>query len=169
MKLMLSLLILIFSLTGYALFTQILFAETNLIELKGELQNSYQFIKKEEFGGKEIKVAYLSFTFKKKEDQQQFFNLKVNIDSVKEGANIFGGVRKSLKEAKELHVWIEKSEKAKLQPRVYKILADEENIYERINKPLDRIYLFAALAISVSLVGFFYYFFRKQHLSFTIS
>jgi len=157
MKLTLQILILIFSLTAYVIFTQLLFEETNLIELKGKLQYSYQFTRKENFKGNEINVAYLSFTFMRKEENNQFFNIKLNIDSLKRGVNIFSGVRKSLNDASEISVWIEKADESKLHPKVYKIYADEENIYERIKKPFDRIYLFTLFGCSILIVCSLYW------------
>ena len=83
----------------------------------------------------------------------KFFILKLNVDSVKEGFNIFSGVNKSLKYAGQIKVKIKKSDILKVRPTVYEIYADDQNIYQRIKKPFSNIYLFVILGFSLSIIA----------------
>lgn len=142
--------ILLLCLFSYVIFTQILFAENNLIVLKGSLNKTHQFTKKEKSGEHETEYAYLTFMLN---GSNKFFILKLNVDSVKEGFNIFSGVNKSLKYAGQIKVKIKKSDILKVRPTVYEIYADDQNIYQRIKKPFSNIYLFVILGFSLSIIA----------------
>lgn len=142
--------ILLLCLFSYVIFTQILFAENNLIVLKGSLNKTHQFTKKEKSGEQETEYAYLTFMLN---GSNKFFILKLNVDSVKEGFNIFSGVNKSLKYAGQIKVKIKKSDILKVRPTVYEIYADDQNIYQRIKKPFSNIYLFVILGFSLSIIA----------------
>lgn len=119
--------ILLLCLFSYVIFTQILFAENNLIVLKGSLNKTHQFTKKEKSGEQETEYAYLTFMLN---GSNKFFILKLNVDSVKQGFNIFSGVNKSLKYAGQIKVKIKKSDILQVRPAVYEIYADDQNIYQ---------------------------------------
>jgi len=142
--------ILLLCLFSYVIFTQILFAENNLIVLKGSLYKTHQFTKKEKNGEQETEYAYLTFMLN---GSNKFFILKLNIDSVKQGFNIFSGVNKSLKYAGQIKVKIKKSDVLKVRPMVYEVYADEQNIYQRNKKPFSNTYLFAILGSSLLIIA----------------
>ena len=152
--------ILLLCLFSYLIFTQILFAENNLIVLKGSLNKTHQFTKKEKNGELETDYAYLTFMLN---GSKKFFILKLNIDSVHQGFNLFTGVNKSLHYAGQIKVKIKKSDVLKVRPTVYEVYADDLNIYGRIKKPLSNIYLFLLLSISLLLTAtLFILDFRKK-------
>jgi len=142
--------LILLSLFSYVIFTQILFAENNLIELKGTLYKTHQFTKKEKKGDKEIEYAYLTFMLN---GSNKFFILKLNVDSLHQGFNLFTGVNKSLNYAGQIKVKIKKSDILKVRPVVYEIYADDQNIYERMKKPLGNIYLFVILGFTLLVVA----------------
>jgi len=143
--------ILLLCLFSYVIFTQILFAENNLIVLKGSLNKTHQFTKKEKNGAQETEYAYLTFMLN---GSNKFFILKLNIDFVKEGFNIFSGVNKSLKYAGQIKVKIKKSDILQVRPAVYEIYADDQNIYQRNKKPFSNTYLFVILGLSLLVIAF---------------
>lgn len=138
--------LILLSLFSYVIFTQILFAENNLIALKGTLYKTHQFTKKEKKDDKEIEYAYLTFMLN---GSNKFFILKLNVDSVYQSFNLFTGVHKSLKYAGQIKVKIKKSDILKVRPVVYEVYADDQNIYELKNKPFGNIYLFAILGFTL--------------------
>jgi hypothetical protein len=142
--------ILLLCLFNYVIFTQILFAENNLIVLKGSLYKTHQFTKMEKNGNQETAYAYLTFMLN---GSNKFFILKLNIDSVHQGFNLFTGVNKSLHYAGQIKVKIKKSDALKVRPTVYEVYADDLSIYGRIKKPLSNIYLFLLLSISLLLTA----------------
>ena len=144
------LLLILLSLFSYVIFTQILFAENNLIELKGTLYKTHQFTKKEKKDDKEIEYAYLTFMLN---GSNKFFILKLNVDSLHQGFNIFTGVNKSLNYAGQIRVKIKKSDILKVRPMVYEIYADDQNIYERKNRPFGNIYLFVILGFTLLVIA----------------
>lgn len=142
--------ILLLCLFSYVIFTQILFAENNLIVLKGSLNKTHQFTKKEKSGEQETEYAYLTFMLN---GSNKFFILKLNVDSVKQGFNIFSGVNKSLKYAGQIKVKIKKSDILQVRPAVYEIYADDQNIYQRNKKPFSNTYLFVILGLSLLIIA----------------
>ncbi|WP_343531446.1 hypothetical protein [Pedobacter sp.] len=141
--------ILLLCLFSYLIFTQILFAENNLIVLKGSLNKTHQFTKKEKNGKQETEYAYLTFMLN---GSNKFFILKLNVDSVKQGFNIFSGINKSLKYAGQIKVKIKKSDVLEVRPIVYEVYADEQNIYQRNKKPFSNTYLFVILGLNLLIM-----------------
>lgn len=134
---------------GYLIITEILFAEEKRIAVKGKLKQCFEFGKKEKFGRTEISCAYLSFTML--DSKMQFFTIKADVEDIAELKRkfIFSGIAKSLNEADEITVWVAKYDLAQLQPKIWKLAADEQIIYEAQLKVVDRAYLFAALPITI--------------------
>lgn len=144
---LISLLFLIFY-GCYLLFTQLLFGDNNLIELKGKLQNKRNFVQLEMKNDKTIEYAYL--TFKLKNDKRNYI-LKVDINHVHQGFNVFGGVNKSLRDAGQISVWIKKADYVNISPTIYKIETDGLIIFELKKKPGNNGRLFLVLTILSSL------------------
>lgn len=82
----------------------------------------------------------------------KFFILKLNVDSVKQGFNIFSGINKSLKYAGQIKVKIKKSDVLEVRPMVYEVYADEQNIYQRNKKPFSNTYLFVILGLNLLIM-----------------
>lgn len=84
-----------------------------------------------------------------------FFILKLKTDSVGKAQNIFDGVSKSLENANEISAWIEKTDRIyEVRPRVYRVVADDEIVFERLKKPINEYILYLILiCITISFIG----------------
>lgn len=146
---------------AYLLFTQLLFGDNNLTEIKGQLHKKHSYVKADTLlNNKIINCAYLSFLMR---EDKRLYELKVDIDGIHQGFNVFGGVDRKLELAGQISVWIKKSDLMNASPKIYKILADEVQIYENLNKPGDN----GLLILSIScLIAFFIavYFCMKHHV-----
>lgn len=83
------------------------------------------------------------------------FILKLKTDSVGKAQNIFDGVSKSLENANEISAWIEKTDRLyEVRPRVYRVVADDEIVFERLKKPINEYILYLILiCITISFIG----------------
>ncbi|MFA6278094.1 MAG: hypothetical protein WC622_15200 [Pedobacter sp.] len=139
---------------GYLLFTHLLFGENNLIELQGQLQKKENFVETETMDHKSTEYAYLTFML---ENDRRLYILKVDINGIYQGFNVFGGVNKSLRDAGQISVWIKKSDYLKIRPKIYKIYTDGTAIFELKKKPGNNAVLYTVLACLTFLFAAIYY------------
>lgn len=129
---------------GYVLFTQFIFGDNNLVEIKGQVFKRNNFLQTDILKNKEIvNYALLSFILK---GDRRLYILKLNINGIYQGFNAFGGVNKSLRDAGQVSVWIKKSTFKDVRPKVYKIFVDGRKVFETMNKPGNN----ASLVILIS-------------------
>lgn len=145
---------------GYVLFTQLLFGDNNLIEIKGQLTKKYNFVQTDTLKNKQlVKCAYLSFLMK---NDKRLYVIKLDIDGVYQGFNVFGGVSKELENAGQISVWVKKSDLYKIRPKVYRILTDDVTVYEIINKPGNNKILFLLITLVAGFLAFTYFVLNYQ-------
>ena len=145
---------------SYVLFTPTLFGDDNLIKLEGSLDRKYRFVRPDTLSNKKtIDCAYLIFVLR---NDKRFYALKLNIDSVPDGFNIFAGVDQKLEGRQKIAVWIKKSAISEISPKVYKLKADEEQIYLNLKKDDDKFLLNIALLV-VALALIILYFFITNY------
>ncbi|RZJ79153.1 MAG: hypothetical protein EOO47_11670 [Flavobacterium sp.] len=155
MKGLFNILLFAFIYGGYLLLTNFLFGNDNLITAKGKPSFRNIVIRKEAVKKTDDSIQVALFTFRLM-GNNKFFNLKMNIENMHQGFNVFGGVNKTLSEAGEVTVSIRKGEAHENIPKVYKIVADEETIYEIKKKPSDNAKTFLTL-LFISFAGFVFY------------
>ncbi|RZK47458.1 MAG: hypothetical protein EOO87_21935 [Pedobacter sp.] len=147
---------------GYLLLTNFLFGNDNLVAIKGKPNYRNINIKNEAIENKDsLEIAVFTFRLI---GNKRFFNLKMDIDNVHQGFNVFGGVNKALSEASEVVVSIRKGEADEDFPKVYKILADDEVVYEIKKKPGDNAKTFIML-LFIGFGGFVFYLLVNRRLS----
>ena len=157
MKFLRYLLLLTLAIGGYFILIEIIFIDRRLIEIKGQLLKKHVFTKTETIYSKPVDYNYLTFMLK---EQPHFFILKLKIDSVGKEQNIFDGVSKSIEKANEISAWIEKTDKLyEVRPRVYRVVADGEIVFERLKKPINEYILYLILfGITIAFIGVNYLF-----------
>jgi hypothetical protein len=147
--------------SSYVLFTPTLFGDDNLIKLEGSLDRKYRFVRPDTLSNKKtIDCAYLIFVLR---NDKRFYALKLNIDSVPNGFNIFAGVDEKLEGRQKIEVWIKKSAINEISPKVYKLKADEEQIYLNLKKNEDKVLLNIVLLVVALVLIFLYYILNNYH------
>jgi hypothetical protein len=140
---------------SYLIFTQLLLADNNLIAIDGQLIYKDNILAYDSIAvNQKIKCAIL--TFKLREDKR-LYTIKLNIDSVYQGFNALRGVELALENAGQIKVWIKKSEISVMKPKVFKLAADEKNIYDQTSKQGNNIKLYGMLTGLIVLFSCTYY------------
>lgn len=147
---------------GYLLLTNFLFGNDNLVAITGKAYYRNIIIKKE-LSSSQDSIETAVFTFRLM-GNKKFFNLKMDIDKVHQGFNVFGGVNKALSDASEVTVSIRKGEANEDLPKVYKVVADGETVYEIKKKPGDNAKTFIMLVL-IGVGGFVFYLLVNRKLS----
>jgi hypothetical protein len=145
----------------YMVFTQILFAEEDLISIKGNVIRQYTFVKTEEWDKQQIKFTYLTFLLR---GDERIYTLKVDAQNAVNGDRIFQGVYLALKESGEVKILVKKADLSKLGPKVYQIIADEQNIFDIKNKPSNqnqRLYGYLLFSFFLFCTTYYYFFLRQ--------
>ncbi|MEE1945598.1 hypothetical protein VRU48_10820 [Pedobacter sp. KR3-3] len=139
----------------YLLFTQLLFAEDNLVQLKGQLLKKDNFMELDQHDQKRpINYVCLSFMLQK---DKRLYILKLDVDGIAEGFRVLKGVDLSLGKAGEIAVWVKKSDRNKIRPKVYKVEADGLSVFELPYRPGNNAFLFLMLALLALAFASTYY------------
>lgn len=155
MKLLVYFLLFSLAICGYFILIEIMFIDRRLVEIKGQLFKKHLFIKPEVINKKQAYYSYLTFMLK---DQSQFFILKLKTDSINKEKNIFEGIDKSIANANEISVWIQKTDQLDVtRPHVYRVDADGEIVFDRLKKPIEEYVLYLALvSVIIAFMGLNY-------------
>lgn len=139
----------------YLFFTQLLFADNNLIQLKGQLLKKDNFMELDHNDQKRV-VNYVCLSFMLQKDKR-FYVIKLDVDGIAEGFRMLKGVDQSLSKADEIAVWIKKSDRYKIRPKVYKVETDGLSVFELPHRPGNNAFLFLMLALLALAFATTYY------------
>lgn len=139
----------------YLLFTQLLFADDNLVQLKGKLLKKDNFMQLDH-NQQNHPVNYACLSFMLQRDKRLYV-LRLDVDGLAEGFRVLKGVDLSLGKASEIVVWIKKSDRYKVRPKVYKVESDGLSVFELPYRPGNNAFLFMMLALLALAFATTYY------------
>lgn len=147
MKLIISTIVFIATI-GYVSLTKLIFGEENLVKIDGQLKEQKLFVKLDEISRKKVECSYLTFFMNR---DAKLYTLKMIPDSSQNAKYLFYGVARKLTLSGQLAVWIKKEDLKKIAPKVFRIEADGEAIYEIKAKPNNNLLSFSIFMGSVFL------------------